>query len=221
MWLAEHDAPQDQVEIRLDYMHFHHIVSWWPHRKDPNMLLVFFEDLKKSYESSVRSIAQFMGICDEASIQAALEKSTFEYMKQHSDKFNLKLFKNCDSSTTFRFPQTTRIKIRTGTTNVGPTMRSAQLCAEIQKKWEEIVTPVTTCSTYQELRSTCSNQKSSTSISANGSKIIFWFLYIPLLLFVCKYDSKTCTCNAQHAKNPTTVQFYNNTTTQLKSIIGY
>ena len=159
MWLAEHDAPQDKIEISPDYMHFHHIVSWWPHRKDTNMLLVFFEDLKELYESSVRSIAQFMGICNEASIQSALEKSTFEYMKQHSDKFDMKLLKNCDSNTTFQFPQTTRTKIRTGTTTEGPTIMSAQLRAEIQKKWEEIVTPVTTCSTYQELRSTCSNQK--------------------------------------------------------------
>ena len=82
MWLAEQNVSQDEIEISPDYMHFHHIVSWWPHRKDSNMLLVFFKDLKEPYEGSVQSIAQFMGICDEASIYAALEKSTFDYMKQ-------------------------------------------------------------------------------------------------------------------------------------------
>ena len=158
MWLAEQNASQDQIEISPDYMHFHHIVSWWPHRKDPNMLLVFFEDLKESYESSVRSIAQFMGICNEASIQSALEKSTFEYMKQHSDKFDMKLFKQSDNSTVFQLPANAgegRSKIRTGTMTEGPKVMSAKLRNNIQQKWEEIVTPVTGCYTYEELRCIC------------------------------------------------------------------
>ena len=33
MWLAEHDAPQDKIEISPYFLHFHHIVSWWPHEK--------------------------------------------------------------------------------------------------------------------------------------------------------------------------------------------
>ena len=31
--------------------YFHHLTSWWPHRNDPNVLLVFYEDLKECYES--------------------------------------------------------------------------------------------------------------------------------------------------------------------------
>ena len=61
--------------------YFQHLTSWWPHRNDPNVLLVFYEDLKECYESSVRSAAKFMGITDEGCIRVALERSTFEFMK--------------------------------------------------------------------------------------------------------------------------------------------
>ena len=93
IWLAEQNAPQDAIEISPDYMHLYHIVNWWQHWKDPKMLLAFFKDLKESYESFVRSIEQIYYICDEASIQAALEKTTFEYIKKYRDKFDMKLLK--------------------------------------------------------------------------------------------------------------------------------
>ena len=41
-----------------------------------------FMKTSMSYESSVRSIAEFMGIKDKGSIQVALERGTFEFMKQ-------------------------------------------------------------------------------------------------------------------------------------------
>ena len=69
--------------------YFHHLASWWPHR---NNLLMFYEDLKECYESSVHSVAEFMGITDEHCIQVALERGIFEFMKQYSDKFSMKLF---------------------------------------------------------------------------------------------------------------------------------
>ena len=47
-------------------------VAWWPHRNDPNVLLMFYEDLKECHENSVCSIAEFMGIKDEGCIQVAL-----------------------------------------------------------------------------------------------------------------------------------------------------
>ena len=151
-WVANHDAPSKKINTA--YMYFHHLVSWWPHRHDQNILIMFYEDLKESYEKSVRSVATFMGVADEKNIQAALERSTFEYMKQHSDKFDQKLLKQ-NSNAVFNLPEKAgqgKSKICTGTTTKGQTMLSTELLAEIQQKWEEIVTPVTGCTTYEDLR---------------------------------------------------------------------
>ena len=42
--------------------------------------------------------------------------------------------------------------VHTGTSTEGLKMLSAGIRSEIQKKWESVVTPVTGCATYQELR---------------------------------------------------------------------
>ena len=146
-----------------DYVsYFHHLTSWWPHRNDPNVLLVFYEDLKECYEISVRSIAEFMGITDEGCIQVALERGTFEFMKQHSDKFGLKTVQNrrnvlCGLSETAGMSKSL---VRTGSTIEGLEMLSAEVHSEIQK-WEAIVTPVTGCATYSELRAAWKREKTS------------------------------------------------------------
>ena len=82
-WLAR-GVPQSKMQ---EPSYFHHLVSWWPHRNDPNVLLLFFEDLKEDLGSAVRAVAEFMGVTDEGHIQVALERSTFSFMKQHEDRF--------------------------------------------------------------------------------------------------------------------------------------
>ena len=143
--------------------YFHHLASWWPHRNDPNVFLVFYEDLKECYESSVRSIAEFMGITDEGCIQVALERGTFEFMKQHSDKFGLKTVQNrrnvlCGLSETAGMSKSL---VRTGSTIEGLEMLSAEVRSEIQETWEAVVTPVTGCATYFELRAAWKREKAS------------------------------------------------------------
>ena len=143
--------------------YFHHLASWWPHRNDPNVLLVFYEDLKECYESSVRSVAEFMGITDEGSIQVALERGTFEFMKQHSDKFGQKTIQKY-YNVRAGLPETAgmgKSKIRTGSATEGLKMLPAEMRSEIQKKWDKIVTPVTGCATYPELRAAWKKEKES------------------------------------------------------------
>ena len=41
-------------------------------------------------------------------------------------------------------------RVRTGSATEGLEMLSAEVCSEIQKKWEAVVTPVTGCATYSE-----------------------------------------------------------------------
>ena len=154
IWLAQHEADRTLIKIAPYFLYFHHLASWWPHRNDPNVLLVFFEDLKDSYESCIRSVAKFMGIADESNIQAALEKSTFEYMKQNGEKFDQKLLKQ-SRNRALGLPASAgmnKTKIRSGTTTEGLKMLSAELHSQMQQKWDTIVAPVTGCSTYQELR---------------------------------------------------------------------
>ena len=161
-FIREEWLNQGEPERLTDYAsYFHHLASWWPHRNDPNVLLVFYEDLKDCYESSVRSIAEFMGITDESCIQVALERGTFELMKQHFDKFGHKTIQKY-FNVRAGLPETAgmnKSKVRTGSTTEGLEMLSAEIRSEIQKKWEAVVTPVTGCATYSELRAAWKKEK--------------------------------------------------------------
>lgn len=153
IWLTQGE-PQVPTD-REGY--FYHLASWWPHRNDPNILLVLFEELKWSYEPTIRKIAHFMGIEEEANIKAALENCTFECMKKNSDKFDDKLFKN-RLNKNFGAGGGVGIGhslVQTGTTTEGLKMLSAETQQKILDKWKADVTPVTGYSTYDELRTEC------------------------------------------------------------------
>ena len=167
--------PQGEPKRLTDYAsYFHHLTSWWPHRNDPNVLLVFYEDLKECYVSSVRSVAEFMGITDEGCIQVALERGTFEFMKQNSDKFGLKTArKYCNIRV--GLPESagmSKSKVRTGSTTEGLVMLSAEVRSKIQKKWESVVTPVTGCASYSELRAAWKKEKEGYCGTAHNNGLI-------------------------------------------------
>ena len=41
--------------------YFDHILSWWAHKEDDNVLIVKYEDIKKDLPSAVAIIAKFIG----------------------------------------------------------------------------------------------------------------------------------------------------------------
>jgi hypothetical protein len=70
---------------------FTHLESWWPHREDPNVLHVRYEDLVKDLEAGVRRIAAFCDLpIDEARMGDILQRSGFQYMKEHNDRFDFR-----------------------------------------------------------------------------------------------------------------------------------
>ncbi len=165
--------PQGEPKKLTEYAsYFHHLASWWPHRNDPNVLPVFYEDLKECYESSVRSIAEFMGITDEGCICVALERGQFEFMKQHSDKFGLFITHKYCNNVRVDLPETDfgmgKSRVRTGSATEGLEMLSAEVRSEIQKKWEAVVTPVTGCATYSELRAAWKKEKEKADVRQHG-----------------------------------------------------
>ncbi|MBZ4418891.1 sulfotransferase domain-containing protein [Myxococcus sp. RHSTA-1-4] len=69
-----------------------HLKSWWPHRSDPNVLHVRYEDLIADLEGGIRRIAAFLGIpIQEERMPDILHKCGFAYMKQHNTRFDIRL----------------------------------------------------------------------------------------------------------------------------------
>ena len=70
---------------------FGFVAEWWPLRHQPNVLLVHFADLKRDLEGSVRRVADFLRFdVSDAQWAAVLEYTSFAWMKEHEDKFELR-----------------------------------------------------------------------------------------------------------------------------------
>jgi hypothetical protein len=68
---------------------FKHIESWWPHRHDPDVLFLRYEEMVADLPAAVREVARFCRIpLDEADLPRIVERCGIEFMKQHDQKFD-------------------------------------------------------------------------------------------------------------------------------------
>ncbi len=79
----------DVFEAWLQYSAWYrNIQSWWPHYDDDNLLWLRYEDMKRSPENSIDQVIAFLEWnITPGQRSKALEYSSFEWMKTHSEKF--------------------------------------------------------------------------------------------------------------------------------------
>ena len=61
---------------------FDHVLEWWKHNDDANVLFLKFEDMKKDLPAAVNTVASFIGYSLSAEVLAKItQQSTFQSMK--------------------------------------------------------------------------------------------------------------------------------------------
>ncbi len=71
---------------------FQHVHDWWHNKDHLDVLFLTFEELKRDPETVIRRIAEFCGsTLDKAQLARVLERSSFDFMSQHQDKFGPRL----------------------------------------------------------------------------------------------------------------------------------
>ncbi|CAB4024148.1 sulfotransferase domain-containing [Paramuricea clavata] len=137
---------------RMHQNYFHHLLSWWPKRNDPNVLFLLYEDMLDDLESAVRAVASFMCIEDEASIANAVKMSTFDFMKQSRDKFASNLLSSYRNKA-LGIPEGVRLqRVATGSATKGREMMDEGTKQAVQIMWNETVTKETGFQDYSEFR---------------------------------------------------------------------
>jgi len=64
-----------------------YLASWWPRRREPNVLLVHYNDLKVDLAGEMRRIANFLGLTvPEGLWPSVVERCTFESMRARGDE---------------------------------------------------------------------------------------------------------------------------------------
>ena len=77
-----------QVSIELVEKALNDLVTWWEHRHDSDVMILFYDDLKEDHAGCVRRIAKHMDIvCDEDTIARVVHTTSHAEMSKHSSKF--------------------------------------------------------------------------------------------------------------------------------------
>ncbi len=75
----------------LTPMIFGFVAGWWPLRHQPNVLFVHYADMVAEPERAIRNVADFLDFEVTAdSWPAILDYTSFAWMKEHEDKFELR-----------------------------------------------------------------------------------------------------------------------------------
>ena len=132
---------------------YHHTVSWWPRRHDPNVLFLFYEDLREDLEGQVKRIADYMGISDLNVMTQAVEKSTFAFMKEHEDQFDENRFKQARNELCGVPKEAGKGVGKVRRAGGERHLMSGDTKAALDARWEKICLPVFGAATYEEWRS--------------------------------------------------------------------
>ena len=155
-FLLARGVPQNKMEIAS---YFVHLISWWEHRNDSNVLFLFFEDMKDDLGSVVRKTAAFIGIQDEEKIEKAVEMSSFEFMKENQKKFSDMRIARYQNVACGLPLDVVPNKVVTGSASKGRELMDDKTKEIIQGKWLEVVAKQTGFQNYNELRSAFHNEK--------------------------------------------------------------
>ncbi|WP_293458332.1 sulfotransferase domain-containing protein [Phenylobacterium sp.] len=145
---------EDFAEMRLkggpegmDY--WSHLVGWWSQRDNPDVLLLSYEHMNADPEGTIRAVAAFSGIAlDDDLLALTLERSSFDFMLAHKDRFDDAMMRRASEERSGLPPGSDSAKVRKGGSGSGRAELPAPIVEALDAKWAEIVTPATGFSDY-------------------------------------------------------------------------
>lgn len=138
---------------------WHNLISWYPHRNDPDVLFLFFEDIVADLQGSVNRIADFLGLAkDDHALRAlAAQQASIEHMRKFITKYDEHMLKEARNEACGLHPRAgldtgDNAKVREGSVGGGKKALTDLTMEAMQEKWNEVVLPVTGYKSYAELR---------------------------------------------------------------------
>lgn len=128
-----------------------HMASWLRQRENPDVLLLTFEDMKDDLRGVVQRIADFVGVEDRASIDAAVDHSSFEFMSSHSEPFS-EPWQRRRMARLLEIPVESDVtKVRRGTVGDNRAELSTATRVRLDQIWEQTIAVEFGYSNYRDL----------------------------------------------------------------------
>jgi hypothetical protein len=129
--------------------YWQHLLSWWEQRDNPDVLLLSYEHMAAEPEMHVRKLAAFCGIAlDDDLLSLALERSSFDYMLLHKDRFDDAMMRTLTEERCNLPPGSDSAKVRKGGVGGHKSEMPADLAATLDAIWTDVVTPKTGFADY-------------------------------------------------------------------------
>ena len=148
-------------EFALDFVlsregrhhYWDHLVSWWAHKDDPDVLPLCYETLVKDLPRAVRRVSDFLRLApDESRIELATRQAELGFMKRYPTLWEDVLLKRHRNPAMGLPEGAGSTKVREGKSS-GP---RAEMTAAVRdawtSRWSEIVAPATGCEDYAALQ---------------------------------------------------------------------
>jgi len=120
--------------------YFKHLLSWWPHRDDPDVLFLAYEKMLQDPRHTIRRIAAFIDIeLDDELLALTEEHASLEFMLAHKDRFDDAMFRLRGEELAGIPPGSDSAKVRAGVRGSRTELRPHTL-DDIQAAWREEIT---------------------------------------------------------------------------------
>jgi hypothetical protein len=150
-------AREQFLHVKRPTSYWAHVRSWWPHRPDPNVLFLCYEDMKQDLPHTVQRIAAFIGCAlDDELLDIVARQSSLEFMRTHKRQFDDHLIRERRDAVCGLPPGGDSSKVRTG--NVGDHSRElpSEVIAELDSRWQEEIEAPLGFPSYAALRAALS-----------------------------------------------------------------
>jgi hypothetical protein len=120
--------------------YYEHLVSWWEHRDDPEVLLLAYEQMLAAPEETVRRVAAFIGVeATDERLATALDESSLATMRANENRYDDCMMRawserNCDLP-----PGSASGKVGTGGIGSHRGELSEAFLAELDATWRETI----------------------------------------------------------------------------------
>ena len=143
-----------------DYWEF--LLSWWERRNDPNVLFLFFEDMKEDLKRTVEEVARFMQLqLDDTLRDIVLRQSGMAFMKAHERQFDDHPLRQARDAACGLPPGGVSTKVDKGSVGRGAALSRGVLDL-LDSRWTDTVGKATGASSYAELRAQWGAEKNET-----------------------------------------------------------
>jgi hypothetical protein len=142
--------------------YWHHLVTWWEQRDNPDVLLLSYEDMTAEPEANIRRLATFAGIpLDDGLLALTLKHSSRAFMLEHKDRFDDAMMRRVSEERCNLPAGSDSAKVRTKPSGAPRQEMTPTIEAELDAMWAETVKLKLGFEAYAELEAALRARRAS------------------------------------------------------------